>query len=262
MSPAPSISCGIYPLAAAIRQQDIIPWYQPLICSSTGKICGIEVLARWKTTAEKYIPPDYFIPQAEKSGLIVPLTQQLMARTAVDLSPVIENFCHPFKIALNISLAHIRTRKIMIEDVMTFLNLFSAGSIQVILELNEREQFQQTPRFHELLLELQRMGVMIALDDFGTGYSNLCYLNMFPVDYIKIDRSFISCIPRKSASNIIQFIINTAKHLDVGVIVEGVENQKQADWLKGKNIEIMQGYYFYKALSITELKDIAVQKRF
>lgn len=250
MNPATSMSRGSYTLAAAIRQQDIIPWYQPLICSKTGKVCGVEVLARWKSASGKYIPPDYFIPQAEKNGLIVPLTQQLMARAAEDLSPVIGNFRNPFNISLNISLAHVKKSKLMIKDCMNFLNLFPAGSMQLIVELNERELFQQTPT----LLELHNKGILIALDDFGTGYSNLCYLNTLPVDYIKIDRSFINCITNKNTSQITQCIVKMAKHLDLGIVAEGVENNEKVEWLKSENIEILQGYYFYKPLSITGFK--------
>lgn len=239
-------------LALAVRRQEIIPWYQPVVCSQTGEIRGVEVLARWKHRSGNNIPPDEFIPLAEKSGLIIPLTRQLMVRAAKELAPVISRLRQPFHVAVNISAAHIRVGQLTVEDFRQFQFSFPEGSIQLVAEITEREPFSQFPDLVELLHTLRQQGVRIALDDFGTGYSSLGYLNTLPVDYIKIDRSFINGLSEgKGSDMLMECVISMARTLRLGIVAEGVETRYQAEWLTAHKVDFLQGYYFSRPLPVS-----------
>lgn len=246
-------------LALAISRREIIPWYQPVIKSETGEIQGVEVLARWHLRSGDYIPPDVFIPQAEKSGLIIPLTRLLMDRAAADLAPVIHRMSKPFHIAFNISAAHLQAGDLIAADFCHFQTYFPSGSIQLVAEITEREPFEQTPQLEELLLNLHRQGVKIALDDFGTGYSNLRYLNTLPIDYLKIDRSFINRISdEEDSERLVDCVISMARKLGLGLVAEGVETEFQEKWLKAHGVEFLQGFYYSRPVPITHFIRMAV----
>lgn len=246
-------------LAVAVKRQEIMPWYQPVVCSRTGEIYGVEVLARWKHRSGIYIPPDVFIPQAEKSGLIIPLTRQLMARVADDLVPIIGRLRQPFHVAINISAAHIRTGQLTVDDFRRFLSAFPEGSIQLVAEITEREPFTQFTGLEEMLHSLRSHGVQIALDDFGTGYSSLGYLNTLPVDYIKIDRSFVRRLAEgEAADRLLDCVISMARTLGLGLVAEGVESRYQAEWLAAHQVAFLQGYYFSRPLPVSGFIRLAV----
>ncbi|MGC6061421.1 EAL domain-containing protein [Enterobacter kobei] len=252
-------------LAQAIKKREIVPWYQPVVCSRTGEIYGVEVLARWKHQSGMYIPPDVFIPQAEKSGLIIPLTRLLMAQAATDLAPVVKRMRQPFHIAFNVSAAHLRAGDLTVGDFRRFKDAFQDGSIQLIAEITEREPFEQSPDLDALLFNLRGYGVQIALDDFGTGYSNLGYLNTLPIDYIKIDRSFVSRLSNDPGSDkLVSCVISMARTLGLGIVAEGVETPYQANWLAEHQVAFLQGYHFSRPLNASAFIRMAVlqNKRF
>ncbi|KML24097.1 hypothetical protein VL10_09210 [Leclercia adecarboxylata] len=248
-------------LSKAISRGDIIPWYQPVV-SAEGDIYGVEVLARWKPANGILIPPDVFIPLAEKSGLIIPLTRLLMEKVVKDLSPVIGRLHQPFHIGFNISAAHLKVREVTVEDFKRFLSFFPDGTVQTIAEITEREPFEQSPALSEFLCDLQNQGIQIALDDFGTGYSNLGYLNTLPIDYIKIDRSFVSRLTEEEGTDkLVECVIGMAQTLNMGIVAEGVETEYQADWLRKHNVTLLQGYYYSRPLPIHEfIRSIVLQK--
>jgi sensor c-di-GMP phosphodiesterase-like protein len=246
-------------LTQAISRGEIIPWYQPVVCSRTGDITGAEVLARWKHRTGVYIPPDVFIPQAEQSGLIIPLTRQLMTRAAAELTPIINRLRQPFHLAFNISAAHIRSGQLTVVDFRQFLHTFPKGSILLVAEITEREPFEQSPDLRKVLHELRNEGIQIALDDFGTGYSNLGYLNTLPIDYLKIDRSFVSRLSEEEGSDqLIECVIDMARTLGLGLVAEGVETRYQADWLAKHKVDILQGYYFSRALPVEKFIQMSI----
>lgn len=252
-------------LAQAIKKREIVPWYQPVVCSRTGEIYGVEVLARWKHQSGMFIPPDVFIPQAEKSGLIIPLTRLLMMQAANDLAPVVKRMRQPFHIAFNVSAAHLRAGDLTVSDFRRFKDAFQDGSIQLIAEITEREPFEQSPDLDALLFNLRGYGVQIALDDFGTGYSNLGYLNTLPIDYIKIDRSFVSRLSNEPGSDkLVSCVISMARTLGLGIVAEGVETSFQASWLAAHQVAFLQGYYFSRPLTASAFIRLAVlqNKRF
>ena len=250
-------------LASAISRGEIVPYYQPIINALTGKIQGVEVLARWHPASGPSIPPDIFIPLAEKSGLIIPLSHRLMIQVAKDLANISERLHHPFHISFNISAAHFRAQNRTLDDFRRFQAQFPSGSIQTVAEITEREPFVESPQLSMFLHGLRQQGVQISLDDFGTGYSNLRYLNTLPIDYIKIDRSFTSQITSGGGSEqLVECVIRMARTLGMTIVAEGVETKFQRTWLTQKGVPLLQGYYFARAMSAPELIRLVILQRF
>lgn len=236
-------------LERAIFHGEIIPFYQPVVDQKTGRIGGAEVLARWRLPSGKYILPDAFIPLAEQSGLIIPMTNSLMIQVAKDLIPVSNRLVHPFHISVNISTAHINYPN-FVNDCKIFMSSFPKGNIRFVVEITEREPFESLPKLKDLLTCLRKNGISVALDDFGTGYSNFSYLNELPVDFIKIDRTFVSRVtPDSDSTKLIDCVISMAEKLNLDIIAEGIETAFQANYLTLKGVSYFQGYYFSKPLS-------------
>ncbi|UHM93649.1 EAL domain-containing protein [Rahnella victoriana] len=237
-------------LSLAIKNGKIIPFYQPVIFTKNGCLAGVEVLARWQVSPDKHISPDRFIPLAEQTGLIVPMTRLLMQTVVQDLAPVLNRLPNPFHIGINISAAHVNEQGLR-QDCQKFLS--SLSNVQLTLEITEREPFALTPEFRETLTDLRQLGVSIALDDFGTGYSNLEYLNELPIDFIKIDKSFVGRITQAPDSAVlVECVIDMAEKLKLEIIAEGVETELQWDYLADKGISYLQGYYFSKPLPASD----------
>ncbi|MBF7997777.1 EAL domain-containing protein [Rahnella laticis] len=237
-------------LSFAIKNGKIIPFYQSVNLAKNGCLAGVEVLARWQVSPDNYISPDRFIPLAEQTGLIVPMTRRLMQTVVQDLAPVLNQLPNPFHIGINISAAHVNEKGLR-QDCQKLLS--SLSRIQLTLEITEREPFALTPEFRETLTDLRQLGVRIALDDFGTGYSNLEYLNELPIDFIKIDKCFVSRITLAPDSAVlVECVIDMAEKLKLEIIAEGVETKLQWDYLANKGISYLQGYYFSKPLPVSD----------
>ena len=231
-------------LQRALEAGEFIPYFQPLVYGDTKKWSGTEVLMRWNHPKEGLVRPDLFIPFAEHSGLIVPMTRALMQQTAALLAPVSATFDGPFHIGINITASHCQDLE-LVEDCRVFLEAFLPGSVTLVLELTERELIEPTPLTHQLFEQLHGLGVMIAIDDFGTGHSSLGYLRQFNVDFLKIDQSFVAMIGADALSrHILDSIIELSAKLDLGIVAEGVETEEQSDYLTAHQVDFMQGYLF------------------
>lgn len=207
---------------------------------------------RWTHPKEGLVRPDLFIPFAEHSGLIVPMTRALMQQTAALLGPLSATFTAPFHIGINITASHCKDLE-LVEDCRTFLAAFAADSINLVLELTERELIEPTDITRQLFEQLHALGVKIAIDDFGTGHSSLGYLRKFNVDFLKIDQSFVAMIGVDALSrHILDTIIDLSAKLDLGIVAEGVETQAQADYLTAHHVNFLQGYLFGKPMPATE----------
>ncbi|MBB1199776.1 EAL domain-containing protein [Enterobacteriaceae bacterium 89] len=240
-------------LKRAIERGEIVPWYQPVVDGKTGAINGVEVLARWQHPTGGLIPPDMFIPLAEKNDLIEPLTRSLMAKVASELPPALDHFPPELHVGINVSAAHCYSPKFK-NDCLQFLRYFSPGQIKLLLEITEREELQLTPAVLETLHQLQEHGVELALDDFGTGYSGLSYLNELAVDFIKIDRSFVGRITDDPESTrLVDCVIEMAQKLSLRIVAEGVETRQQVDYMNQHHISLLQGYFFWKPMPLSEL---------
>lgn len=239
-------------LSVAIHQRQIVPVYQPFFDSQTGNIAGVEVLARWRHPLYGNVAPDIFIPLAEEHDLIAPLTHYLIQQVIAELRQPIPLFPEGLYISLNLSPhncldPHFKT------DSLDLLNALAASQVQVVVEITERHPLHFTPQLSEWFATLRQSRIAIALDDFGTGYSNLSYIHALQPEFIKIDKLFVGQIRENGDTRLLDSLINLAKNMDLRIIAEGVETQAQADYLRVKNCDYLQGYYFCKPVQIDEL---------
>lgn len=228
----------------ALEANEFIPYFQPVVHGDSKQWAGAEVLMRWNHPKEGLVRPDLFIPFAEHSGLIVPMTRSLMQQTAALLAPVSASFGGPFHVGFNITASHCKDLE-LVKDCQTFLQAFPPGGISLVLELTERQLIEPTAITHQLFEQLHALGVLIAIDDFGTGHSSLGYLRQFNVDFLKIDQSFVAMIGVDALSrHILDTIIELSAKLDLGIVAEGVETVEQSDYLTAHGVNYLQGYLF------------------
>ncbi|WP_065897970.1 EAL domain-containing protein [Pseudomonas sp. 24 E 13] len=241
-------SAPTHELQRALGADEFIPYFQPVVRGDTRQWAGCEVLMRWQHPKEGLVRPDLFIPLAEHSGLIVPMTRALLRQTAAQLAPHAERFSPGFHIGVNITARHCQDLE-LVDDCRAFLAAFPPGQITLVLELTERELIEPTDIARRLFDALHQLGVMIAIDDFGTGHSSLGYLRHFNVDYLKIDQSFVAMIGADALSrHILDSIIELSVKLDLGIVAEGVETAQQCDYLVAKGVDFLQGYLFGRPL--------------
>jgi len=241
-------SSPTYEMQRALEAKEFIAYFQPVVHGDSKSWSGAEVLMRWQHPKEGLVRPDLFIPFAEHSGLIVPMTRSLMRQTAVLLAPHSASFNKPFHIGINITASHCQDLE-LVKDCREFLDAFEPGSIHLVLELTERELIEPTAITLQLFEQLRELGVKIAIDDFGTGHSSLGYLRQFNVDFLKIDQSFVAMIGVDTlSSHLLDSIIELAAKLDLALVAEGVETREQSDYLSARQVNFLQGYLFGKPM--------------
>lgn len=257
-----SLSSPTHELQRGLEAEEFIPYFQPVVQGDTKQWAGAEVLMRWQHPTEGLVRPDLFIPLAEHSGIIVPMTRSVMQQTARILAPYARNMAPDFHLGFNITAHHCHSLD-LVEDCREFLRAFPPGSIKLVLELTERELVVPSDITHQLFAELRAMGIMIALDDFGTGHSSLSYLREFNVDYLKIDQSFVAMIGADALSiHILDSIIELSAKLNLGIVAEGVETQQQSEYLSLKGVDYLQGYLFSRPLTAHAfIEDLLVENR-
>lgn len=239
-------------LKRALAQQEFIPYLQPVMAGDDEQLHGCEVLMRWQHPRQGIIAPDRFISLAEDSGLILPMTSQLMAQVRDYFSPHTNKLPAGFHFGFNISASHCKDLS-LVADCRSFLHAFKDNPIKLVLELTERELILANEVTDKLFAELHQLGVMIAIDDFGTGHSSLTYLQQFQVDALKIDQSFIGMIGTDAlSSHIVENVIDLAIRLELLLVAEGVENQAQADYLRARNVDYLQGYFYGRPVPMKE----------
>ena len=237
-------SSPTHEMQRALDAAEFVPYFQAVVHGDSKKLSGVEVLMRWNHPKEGLVRPDLFIPFAEHSGLIVPMTRSLMQQTATLLAPLSASFKEPFHIGINITASHCQGLD-LVKGCREFLDAFAPGSVHLVLELTERELIEPTAITHQLFDQLRDLGVKIAIDDFGTGHSSLGYLRQFNVDYLKIDQSFVAMIGIDTlSSHILDSIIELAIKLGLAMVAEGVETQQQSDYLTAHNVNFLQGYLY------------------
>lgn len=246
------LNTSVNALRTAIATRQIVPFYQPFMHASSGQIAGIEVLARWRHPLYGAVSPDAFIPLAEKHHLIVPLTHLLMQQVIADLQHQIHRFPVGTYICINISAQNCLDPGFEC-DTRDMLSKFNANQSHVVVEITERHPLHFTPQLSNWFAALRRANISLALDDFGTGYSNLSYISALNPEFIKIDKMFVSQIGVSTDTRLVDSLIDLAKNMHLKIIAEGVETEAQADYLRHKEIDYLQGYYFSKPLPASEL---------
>lgn len=242
-----------YALSNALKQNHFQPAFQPIRDHFTDRFCGAEVLLRWQTDSNEIIMPDSFIGDAEKSGLIVPITLQLIAKTFQQVHFFLKH--QPsFYLSFNLSANHFSDKDFFLQFYELCAN-YKILPHQLMLELTERELLDQNdPQIASKMHDLRAKGYSLAIDDYGTGHASIKYLQHFPFNYLKIDKIFIQAIGTGAVTETLnQAIIHMARCLGLNIIAEGVETEEQVNFLLKNNINFMQGWYFAKALSYERL---------
>lgn len=245
-------------LRHALHRGEFLLHYQPKMDIQSNRIIGFEALIRWHHPRLGLLSPNTFIPMAEQSGLILPLSDWVLQQACHQARIWQEQGLGPFSMAVNLSAAHFK-RNTVSESVQQALNLSGLDPALLELELTESILFQNTQSTIDTLQELKRLGVSLSIDDFGTGYSSLSYLHRFPIDSLKIDRSFV-CSMGDSDDNlaIVTAIIAMARSLRLQVIAEGVETESQMALLRERGCHVIQGYLLSKPLPAEELTALLV----
>lgn len=240
-------------LRGALKRQEIYLHYQPQIELQSGRITGVEALARWRHGEMGAIAPGKFIPIAEDSGLIIPLGNWVLSSACRQAKLWQEKGLPPVRMAVNVS-GHQFQQASFVDTVGSILLETGLDPARLELELTESMVMERTEENISTLNRLKALGVQLAIDDFGTGHSSLSYLKRFPIDRLKVDRSFIFNIPGDSDdAAITEAVIALAHSLRYQVVAEGVETAEQLDFLRSRGCDEAQGYYFGKPMSVFEI---------
>jgi diguanylate cyclase (GGDEF)-like protein/PAS domain S-box-containing protein len=239
----------------AIERNEFQLYYQPQIHTRTKQICGVEALIRWKHPERGFVSPAEFIPIAEESGLIVPISEWVLMKACEDLKKL--HLDYPYlKMSVNISALFFQQNDFikMLERIVEKTNI---NPRFLELELTESTIMPNARQSIEQLVKIKQIGLKIAVDDFGTGFSSLSYLHQFPIDILKIDQSFIKHLSTyQDDASIVTAIIQMAHNLRLSVVAEGVETEKQFKFLQKQGCDYVQGYYFSKPVPFHELKEL------
>jgi diguanylate cyclase len=235
-------------LARAIERSQLELYYQPQIDLLTGKLTGVEALARWTHPERGIVSPESFIPVAEASGLIAPLGEWALRSACQQSMAWSEHLRSPISISVNLSMRQFENPGLM-EMIAQILHETRMPPNLLVLELTESSLMCDVNVTIEKLHQLKKLGVKLAIDDFGTGYSSLSYLSQLPIDELKIDQSFVRQLHRdRNATMISSTIIFMAKSMGLKVVAEGIENQQQRDFLVKAGCHIGQGFLYSKPM--------------
>jgi EAL domain-containing protein (putative c-di-GMP-specific phosphodiesterase class I) len=243
-------------LRHAIERDELVLNYQPLVEARTGRILGLEALVRWRHRERGLISPAQFIPLAEESGLIVPIGEWVLRTACAQCQLWRSNGLPHLKVAVNLSARQFREHGLdeMVTRIMQEVGLEPEA---LELELTESIIMQSSHDTLAVMQRLSELGVTFSIDDFGTGYSNLAYLKRFPVDVLKVDRSFVKDIPDDlDDAAIADAIITMAHSLGMQVIAEGVETEQQRVFMRSHGCDAMQGFFFSRPLPVEEVSQL------
>ena len=237
----------------ALNDKVFTVYYQPIVDTLTSKLVSMEALVRWKDPQEGFISPVEFIPIAEQTGLIMPLGEYVLRSVCEQIKVWEKEGFSGFSVAVNLSLRQFETDlPSIIESIMLETGV-SASALS--LEITEGIASKNVEQNVQMLQSLRSLGLSISIDDFGTGYSSLAYLKRFPLNTLKIDRSFIQDIEsNEDDREITKAIIAMGQNLKLKVLAEGVENVEQLAILKSSGCDYIQGYYFSKPLPPNEVQ--------
>jgi PAS domain S-box-containing protein len=243
----------------ALERDELVLHYQPKVDISTGRIVGAEALMRWSRNGEIIMPAE-FIPTAEETGLIVPLTEWAIAHLGRQIGEWRRQGLDPVPIALNISSVHFQ-RGNLAAPVREALERHDVPAQLLEVELTETVLMRDLDVALPLLEQLKRLGISISIDDFGTGYSSLAYLRRLPIDTIKIDRSFVADLEiNPDSETIVAAIIAMAHALKLRTIAEGVETRGQMQALSDHGCKLMQGFLFSRPVAERDFVDMLAGK--
>ncbi|MDH3325674.1 MAG: EAL domain-containing protein [Gammaproteobacteria bacterium] len=243
-------------LRKALEKNEYVLYYQPKIDLKTRKIVGLEALIRWHRPEIGLIPPGEFIPLLEETGLIVQVGDWVIKEACRQLKEWEHDGIPQVNISVNLSGKQFNQEH-LVENILKILSDSNVAPQMIELEVTESTIMHQYDRVIKILNELHDHKFVISIDDFGTGYSSLAYLKHFPIDVLKVDRSFVMEIPNdKDDTAIVNTIISMGHNLNLKVVAEGVETIEQMNTLNDMGCELAQGFYFGKALPAHEVAEL------
>ncbi|WP_448565587.1 sensor domain-containing phosphodiesterase [Thalassotalea ganghwensis] len=240
-----------------IDNQEFIPYYQPIVRLSDHQIVGFEALARWHSQSRGIVFPNDFIPLAEETNLIMAIDFQIIEKSCRQLKAWQKVLgCDQLYVSCNLFGNHFFNPNLP-NEIEAILNKVGMAPQHLRLELTERALLENTDVVLKNMMALKKLGIKILLDDFGTGYSSLSYLHRFPIDVLKIDRSFINNVHEHGNHQaIIKTIIDLATNLQMATVGEGIENLADAKLLQRMDCIYGQGFYFYRPMPAKELSEL------
>ena len=253
-------------LRRAIEHEELAVYYQPKVDLRSGSITGFEALVRWESPVRGIVPPGEFITLAEETALIFPIGRWVLEEACRQAREWREDYGSPLSVAVNVSARQLQQEQGgIVEEVERVLAVTGLDPESLHLEITESVLMEDVPQNVATLLELKALGVHVEIDDFGTGYSSLKYLQRFPVDGLKMDRSFIDKLDSdEESAAIVEAMISLARALDLEVIAEGIETPAQLSRLRSLGCDAGQGYHFSRpvgAVAATEILETVLSHR-
>lgn len=237
----------------SLEKNEFFLVYHPQMDTKTKQINGVEALIRWNQEEIGIVSPGEFIPIAEETGLIIPISEWVIKQACEDLHSLHVNGFPHLTMSINISPLHFNQPD-FVERLLSVVQETNIKDQSIELELTEGIVMPNAPETLQKLVKLKQRGIKLSIDDFGTGYSSLSYLNRFPIDILKIDQSFIRKLSDyKEDASIVKAIITMAHTLHLKVIAEGVETKKQLEFLEEQLCDSIQGFYITKPLPFVDL---------
>jgi EAL domain-containing protein (putative c-di-GMP-specific phosphodiesterase class I) len=247
-------------LRRALERKEFFLHYQAKLDLHTQRITGVEALVRWQHPDLGMVPPMQFIPLAEETGLIVPIGKWVLNTACAQNVAWQQEGLPPLCMAVNLSARQFADENLL-EDIAAALKSTGLRPELLELELTESMVIQNTERAGKILAAIKKMGVRLAIDDFGVGYSSLTHLKRFPIDTLKVDRSFIRDLPQDLEDKAIcEAIIAMGKSLNLTVVAEGVETLEQQTFLQDHNCDEMQGFLFSKPIPSDQFAELLRQR--
>ena len=249
-------------LRFAIERKEFELYYQPIIGLEEASLVGFEALVRWNHPQRGLVPPNEFIPISESTGLIIPMTIQILHSACSQVVKWQERSTNgtPLSVAVNLSGKHFAHPQ-LVEQIQDVINETGIAPSSLKLELTESAVMENAEIAILMLKQIKETGVQISIDDFGTGYSSLSYLHKFPIDLLKVDRSFVSAMEDNTENGeIVRTVIALAKALNLKVVAEGIESIHQFHQLRILGCEYGQGYLFSKPLKVADIERLLDDK--
>lgn len=252
-------------LRRAIEHEEFLVYYQPIISLDDCRVCGFEALVRWQHPEKGFISPNSFIPIAEETGLIIPLGEWVLRQACQALQrwrqmlqrmPSVYSAYENLSVSVNLSVKQFAQPNLVhrIDDILREMQLEGK---YLKLEITESALMEYSESAMDLLQQFKHRQIQLSIDDFGTGYSSLSYLHRFPMDTLKIDRSFISRIGEQGENlEIIRAIAALSESLGILIVAEGIETEYQYEHLRSLNCDFGQGYFFYRPLSVADVDQL------
>jgi EAL domain-containing protein (putative c-di-GMP-specific phosphodiesterase class I) len=238
-------------LRKSLANNQIEVYYQPVVDARTYDIIGVEALLRWHHLTEGFISPAIFITLAETIGYIHELSQFVMSEAIKDCASW-HAMGYPISVAINLSTRQFN-ESLLIAETHRLIERYQLAPEFINLEITENLAMSNGEQTVSILKGLKALGVKIAIDDFGTGYSSLTYLHRFPIDTLKVDRSFVRAIDQKEGQAVAKTIVALAKSLELKTVAEGIETKEQIEFMQSLDCDYFQGFIFAKPMPQNDL---------